>query len=242
MLNEMFLALGLIAIVTVLGFVGAVFHKGQFRHSWFLRGRLLYVVYVVYEALLTRGFYLLPNLPADAHWNWLGKILALAGTLAIAALPGLGYARSGLTLRQNKGSMSAALVVLAVFAVLFAYLALIDGEGPGDPETIAFQWTMPGLDEELFYRGILLLAMNEAFRARLTVFGAPIGYGGLLTSVLFGLAHALGYGPEGFNFDPMTFALTGVPSLLLLWLRERTGSVALPVIAHNMANGIPTLF
>ncbi|MFQ5347700.1 MAG: hypothetical protein ACE5ED_07635 [Rhodothalassiaceae bacterium] len=29
---------------------------------------------------------------------------------------------------------------------------------------------------------------------------------------------------------------------LSLWLRERTGSILLPTLADNMANGIPTLF
>ena len=238
MLNEFMTVAGQIAAVAALGLVGAAFQRKSFNFSWFMGALLLYVIY---DGLLTRGFFVLPNLPADAHWNWLGKILALSGTLAFAASPLFGFARSGITLKQKKG-LGSALAVLAVFAVLFVYLALVDGEGRSDLETIAFQWTMPGLDEELFYRGILLLAMNEAFRARLTVLGAPIGYGGLLTSVLFGFAHALSYGQGGFDFDPMTFALTGVPSLLLLWLRERTGSVVLPVIAHNMANGISTLF
>lgn len=238
MLNEIVLVLGQIGVIAVLGLVGALIRRKSFNLSWFLGALLLYAIY---EALLTRGFYLLPNLPTDAHWNWLGKILAMAGTLAIAASPLFGFARVGITLRQNEG-LRMPLAVLAVFAVLFTYLAFIDGEGPGDPETIAFQWTMPGIDEEMFYRGILLLAMNEAFRTRLTVFGAPIGYGGLLTSVLFGLAHAMSFERGGFEFDLMTFAVTCVPSLLLLWLRERTGSVALPVIAHNMANGISTLF
>ncbi len=36
----------------------------------------------------------------------------------------------------------------------------------------------------------------------------------------------------------MTFAITGIPSLLLVWLRERTGSLLLPVVLHNYANVI----
>ena len=126
---------------------------------------------------------------------------------------------------------------------LFFYLAVSGADGkPDDLETIVFQWTMPGLDEELFYRGVLLLAMNEAFAPRVNILGARIGYGGLLTSVLFGLAHGVSYGAGGFSFDPMFFALTGGPSLLLLWLREKTGSLVLSVIAHNIANGASTLF
>lgn len=37
------------------------------------------------------------------------------------------------------------------------------------------------------------------------------------------------------------FLLTGVPSFLLLWMRERTGSIVMPILAHNIANGVSTL-
>jgi hypothetical protein len=36
--------------------------------------------------------------------------------------------------------------------------------------------------------------------------------------------------------------MTGVPAFLLLWLRERTGSLVMPVIGHNLANGLSTIF
>ena len=39
----------------------------------------------------------------------------------------------------------------------------------------------------------------------------------------------------------MIFAMTGVPSLILLWLREQTGSVVMPILAHNVANGAFTV-
>jgi membrane protease YdiL (CAAX protease family) len=109
-------------------------------------------------------------------------------------------------------------------------------------ETVAFQWIMPGLDEEVFYRGVLLVAMNEAFRARILVFGAAIGFGGLLTSVLFGFAHALSFQSGVYVFNSTLFGLTALPSLVLLWMRERTGSLLLPIAAHNVANGVFTLF
>lgn len=36
-------------------------------------------------------------------------------------------------------------------------------------------------------------------------------------------------------------ALTGGPALLLVWLREKTGSLLLPVLLHNFANSISLL-
>jgi uncharacterized protein len=236
-IDELWLLLGQVGVLVVLGGVGAVAFRRDFHLGWFLAALLLYVVY---DALLTRGFFLLPGFPPDAQWNWLGKALALAGMLGVAALPRFGYGRSGLTLKQKPGSWAAVVALLILSAVAF-YFAIADADGPADGETIAFQWTMPGLDEEAFYRGVLLLAMNEAFRARASILGAPIGFGGVLTAVLFGLAHAMGFEAGGYSFDLATFALTGVPSLILLWMRERTGSVLLPIVAHNVANGAFTI-
>jgi len=42
------------------------------------------------DFLLTRGYGVLPHLLPPTHWNWQGKVLALAATLVIAALPMFG--------------------------------------------------------------------------------------------------------------------------------------------------------
>lgn len=166
--------------------------------------------------------------------------MSFAVFLVIAFLPRFGPAKVGLTLRQGPGLRTPLLVFFSLLGVFF-YFAVSDTNGMADIETIAFQWTMPSLDEELFYRGVLLLVMNEAFSRRANVMGAKIGFGGLLTSLLFGLAHGFGYADGNFSFDLMVFTMTGIPSLLLLWLRERTGSLLLPMLAHSAANGLFTV-
>ncbi len=226
-------------ILAGLGLVGAVLFRSSFRWRWLMAA---IVLNLVYQALLTRGFWMVPDPFPDADWNWAGKLAAVAGTLAVMSLPAFGWKRCGMTLDQGP-RWGGALVMFAGLTLLFFGLALSGADGkPDDLETIAFQWTMPGFDEELFYRGTLLLALNEAFRAKTNTLGAPIGYGGVLTSVVFGVTHALSYETGVVDFDLMTFAMTGVPAMLLLWLRERTGSLLLPVIGHNIANGASTLF
>jgi hypothetical protein len=237
-IGEILTAASHIGVVAALGLFGAALFRKSFRAGWFVAGLALYALY---DGLLTRGFFFLPDVFPDASWNWTGKLMSLAGILAVAALPAIGWRRAGITLRQAPGS-AVAIVVLAALAGLFFYLAISGADGRDDWETIAFQWTMPGLDEEIFYRGVFLLAMNEAFAARWRILGASIGYGGLIATVLFGLAHGLAFEKGGFTFDAMTFAMTGGPALILLWLRERTGSVLLPIIGHNIANGASTLF
>lgn len=236
-MDILFGAVGVIAGLALIGVAGGSIIRRDFDAKWFATALMLYLLY---EFLLTRGFNQFPDLGIESEWNWVGKFLSLGGMIAIAGLPMFGFARCGITLRQKPGSRPA-FILLGVLCLLFLALAITDGNGPADPETIAFQWTMPGFDEEVFYRGVLLLAMNEAFRTRWNIFGAAIGLGGLLTSVAFGLAHALSFENGGYSFDLATFAITGVPSLLLLWMRERTGSILLPIIGHNFANGIATI-
>lgn len=233
MTNEICTILGQLAVVAAFGAVGAMLFERNFRFKWFMASLALFVLY---DLLLTRGFYAIPNIPTDARWNWSGKALAAIGMLLIASLPTFGLKKAGLTLAQRNGFLTP-LIVTAILGASFFILAISDGSGPADFETIAFQWTMPGIDEEMFYRGVLLLALNEAFKSRVDVLGAQIGYGGLLSSLLFGLVHALAYDDGGFAFNIETFAVTGLPSLILLWLRERTGSLFFPIVAHNFANG-----
>jgi membrane protease YdiL (CAAX protease family) len=68
--------------------------------------------------------------------------------------------------------------------------------------------------------------------------GVGWGWGALISCVLFGLAHSFGYSDGDYSFDWMPFVLTGGPALILVWLRDRTGSLLLPILLHNFANSI----
>lgn len=193
------------------------------------------------DCLLTRAYGLLPDLFPAAHWNWQGKALALAATLAVASLPAFGWRNSGLTLVQAKGSLKAAVPVALLYCAIFAGLALAFPSGKAGVEETAFQLTMPGLEEEPFYRGVLLLALDRAFTGRVRLLGVEWGWGAVLSCALFGMAHAFGFSHGRFSFEPMVMALTALPSFIAVWLRLRTGSVLLPVVLHNFGNSISLL-
>ena len=220
-------------VVVALATIFALLVPKAFRVRWLLIALLLIFIH---DAFLLRGFGFIPRIISDSDWNWTGKLLATFVMLGVAALPRFGWKESGLTFRQSENSTSA-WAVLAIFAITVFAAAIYFGDGRDDWDTILFQWTMPGIEEEIFYRGVLLLALNEAFATRARVLGADIGWGGILATVAFGLIHSLFYDVEGISFDAISFAITGGPALLLLWLREKTGSVLLPILAHNVANG-----
>lgn len=232
---------GLVSILAVCGIilaaslVVALFQRGRVAWGWLAAALALVVVH---DALLTDGWGLLtlPNL--GENWNWTGKVLALLAMLAVVAHPALGFRKSGVTLKQDPRGLPGALVVSALLVLVFGGLAIAFGGEGGSAEDFAFQLTMPGLEEELFYRGVLLVMLNEVFGRSLRLLGAPMGWAAVVTSLAFGLDHAFGYGTDGFSFDPLTLALTGGPALILVWLREKTGSLLLPVVLHNFANTI----
>jgi membrane protease YdiL (CAAX protease family) len=229
------------AVIALLLMVGGAIGFTR-RESFSLRWLLVAAGLVLLnDFLLTRGYGLLPHVIPKSAWNWQGKVLALAATLAVAALPAFGWRRSGLTFAQAEGSLKSCLLVALLYCGVFVVIALISPNESVSPETLAFQLTMPGLEEEPFYRGVLLLALDRAFTARARVLGADWGWGAVLSCALFGLAHAFNFSHGHVALDPMTMAVTALPAFIAVWMRLRTGSLLLPVLLHNFGNAIPLL-
>lgn len=228
---------GVLALLLVVGGLIGLADRKRFAPRWLLIAGLLVAIN---DILLTRAYGRLPDL-LGGDWNWQGKLLALAATLALASLPAFGWRRAGLTLAQKPGSLKSSIPVAVLYCAFFLVIALaFPGEKP-DAEDVAFQLTMPGLEEEVFYRGVLLLALDRAFTRRVRFLGVEWGWGAVLSCMLFGLAHAFGFSDGAFSFDAVTMALTAVPSFLAVWLRYRTGSVLLPIVLHNFGNSISLL-
>ena len=228
---------GTLAIFLLVGLVLGYTDRRRFSIRWLFVAALLVALN---DALLTRGYGWLPEI-IGGSWNWQGKLLALGATLMIASLPAFGWRRAGFTLAQAPGSLRAALPVAALYCAFFIAIALAFPGAPADAETAAFQMTMPGIEEELFYRGILLFALDQAFRGRKRFLGVDWGWGAVISCMLFGMAHASGYSDGHFSFDAITMALTVIPSFLAVWLRLRTGSLLLPVLLHNFGNSFSLL-
>ncbi|MCQ8184265.1 CPBP family intramembrane glutamic endopeptidase, BDIM_20840 family [Parvularcula maris] len=217
--------------ILVLGLLFGLTQRQSFKLPWLLAAAAFFFVS---DMVLSRFYGLVPN-PEWASWNWTGKGLSLALALAVTALPVIGFRRAGITFKQDKGSLWA-WGVFAVLAVTLGYVALVDGYVEPDFETRLFQWTMPGLDEELVYRGVLLLMLNEALRGRMQILGAPMGWAAVITSLLFGLIHTVSFDNGALEYGLPVSQTIG--AFILVWMREKTGSVVLPVLAHNYVNGI----
>jgi len=68
-------------------------------------------------------------------------------------------------------------MMYASYCALFVALALPPSSAPASVETVAFQLTMPGLQEKSFYRGLLLATLDRAFSGRVRLHGVDRGWG-----------------------------------------------------------------
>lgn len=191
----------------------------------------------------------LPSLlpPLGRTWNWDGKLASLALTsLAAILLIGLGGFRGrdfGLTLAQAPGTARAVVLGILPFLVLdgvFVFLA--QPHEALTRETLLFEATLPGLDEEFLYRGVMLALLDRVFAARVNVLGARVGYGALAVTLVFGLAHAVGVDRHLiWHIELLPGAFATVVGLVLVWIRARTQSLVWPVLTHNAVNVINDL-
>ena len=226
---------GVIGLLLLTGAFVALVRRGGVSAQWLLAASGLVLLN---DLLLTNGYGLLPRLIPAGDYNWQGKLLALAATIAVASTRAFGWRDTGLTIRQDANERAWVALVCALYAGLFLGLALLLPNEPASPEQIAFQLTLPGIQEEAFYRGVLLLALDRAFPGRTRVLGVAWSWGAIVSCALFGLAHAFGFRGGHFAFEPLTMLLTAGPSLIAAWLVMKTRSVLLPILLHNFGNAI----
>lgn len=226
---------GLVVMTVLIIIVGRLTSVRNLTTLWVVAGVFL----LVYACLLAPnvGFF------RTLQWNWQGKILAaVVALLAILLTRGLKPADFGLRGRITTGSQWALFGGISAMIVLaLAMIALAHGRAmmPATRETLAFQFIMPGIDEELLFRGYLQTRLNAVFLKRWKVLGAQTGWGLPLTAIAFALGHMVMINNH-FHVEwaiPLAFYVL-IMGLILGWLRDRTASLWPCVIAHNLASGV----
>jgi len=199
-----------------------------------IAGALLFAAYLALDDLATGLPHLVPALDfLPGEWNWSGKLLSLAFSALVILAVRLSPEAVGLRLRQEHARTG--WIAIGLFIVWGACLGLLFKPGVPDAETLAFQAAMPGLAEEIAYRGIAPALLLSLWPRKPHVDGIPWAVI-VATSVLFGLWHALSYSDGRFGFDLMSGLFPFLGSLPGGWLRFRTKSLVVPIAGHALAN------
>jgi len=176
------------------------------------------------------------------HWQWLGKGFSFVFGLIVAIIlvaSGKFRARElGLSFLQAPGTGRALLTVVLPSLVLLVvvHATVFTHIKDRDLETLAFQATMPGLTEELTFRGIILALFDRMFAGRFRVLGAELGYGAIATTLIFGLGHIVAFDGNIAHLDITNAIYATAVAFFLAWMRYRSRSLVLPVVLHNLSN------
>lgn len=206
---------------------------------------LLFVVLFAMDVALIWSLKLYMFIPAWGGYNWQGKVLEAAWPILLALLVPVAFPpkQIGLNLPEQPRRWLSLPIACALYVVVGVPLVMWIagahlGVGGALP-TFAYEATMPGLGEELAYRGVMLMLLNEAFGRPWKFAGIQFGWGFVIVTAMFGFIHGVDIEPGhpqviNIHFLGMIFpALTGA---VLAWLRERTGSVWPGVLFHNFVN------
>jgi membrane protease YdiL (CAAX protease family) len=177
-------------------------------------------------------------------WNWEGKFCAIVFSMIFVLIyRKIPLAEYGLTWKPHSSSLKPCLILTTFYVIAGFIIGLLTHSGSSfSLEFLFFELTMPGLDEEIFFRGVGLALLNRAFGKNQDLFGTKIGWGLIIISLIFGLIHGVHLNDElKLKVDLFSISLTTFSGFLLGWLRVRSGSLVLPIAAHNLGNTVTRL-
>ncbi len=209
-------------------------------------GRLLLLAVFFFVSLALTRLGMFWTLVRDP---WQTMILEAAWALAFI-LGTRSVSRAGLTWRISARAWRDSLIVtgvLLVFVVARSSLLRFLGIGVNTSVPVAFEYllyqlTMPGVAEELCYRGVIQPGLNRSLGRPWKLWGAQVGWGWVITSLIFWALHAFRVDSQmRLTFYWPTLTMQLIVGFALGWMRERTGSLFPSMLAHNLVNVVWTL-
>jgi membrane protease YdiL (CAAX protease family) len=107
--------------------------------------------------------------------------------------------------------------------------------------TVVWQFVFSGFGEEFVFRGYYQSRLNQAFGRPMRLLGIQFGAGLIIASLLFGLLHAFGTYKPAIGFSTLSWgwaAWTFVAGLFFGVIREKTGTLVAPGIAHGLPDAV----
>ncbi|SEK41982.1 CPBP family intramembrane glutamic endopeptidase [Parapedobacter koreensis] len=198
------------------------------------------ICYIIYQIALV-----LPKINPifdfiKSSWNWDGKIFGMIWAITAYFIFRKFFKENDFfTFKQNKKGFKRALIGAVSIIMLSALIWFLLGNSKFDFETLAFQISLPGIDEEMFFRGILFGLLLSSLKEKISFLGNPSI---LITSILFGFMHALTLDKNySIDFDPIYFFQTGFAGYIWAWITFKSKSILLAILSHNFSNFFGTL-
>ena len=123
--------------------------------------------------------------------------------------------------------------------VAFVPLSALTEESKPIVSRVLLALLVVGPGEELLFRGVVQSRLDRAFRSPWHFFGAKLGWGWVLASLIFGLAHFF----SPVDFGQGGWALwTAIAGLLFGYIRAKGGSFVASGVVHSVTLAVAALF
>lgn len=196
---------------------------------------LFFAVFFVDNLLIVipnrfRSLQLAPNHVWDGFLicAWSGKLYSTFFAIALLFLcrKSLSKEDVGLTLRQNPGSALPTMIIVLALAAWGFLVGLSSTKGKPDLQTLVYLAVMPGLNEELVYRGYLMGPLDRLMTGKLRLYSATVGWGAVISSLLFGLMTGFWLGENlAVHLEMIALRNATIFGFIFARLRARTGSL-----------------
>jgi uncharacterized protein len=173
--------------------------------------------------------------------GWSGKLYSIVVMVLLLFLTRKAFSKeeAGFTFRQTPGSILPACIVTLLLAAWALLVGISSPKGKFDLPTLAYLAIIPALNEELVYRSILLAILIRIIPGNLKPWGAPLGWGVIVASLLFGLLHGFWVDKNlAVHLEMIALRNAAISGLIFAWLRIRTGSLVMPVLAHRLEDSL----
>lgn len=199
-------------------------------------GLLLPLVILDMVVLNTSAQFIYNN---QKHLNFWGKLLEIVWVLSLVFILKVISAQSiGLKCPAKKIQLFTGALIGTSMAILFFviekfwFIELLPN-GSISVGALLFGFLMPGLSEELIYRGVFLGILNHYLGYPWKFFNTRFGWGLVLVSLMFVMAHEIVWTGN----IPAMIELV-MMALIYGYLREKTNSIWPSVLCHSCADGV----
>lgn len=174
---------------------------------------------------------------AWSPYSWRGGLLLAAVYGICLPLTGLVICKIRPTTADTLPRMNVA--VAAVVLAMGVMVSALTEESKPIVSRVLLALLVVGPGEELLFRGVVQSRLDRAFRSPWHFFGAKLGWGWVLASLIFGLAHFF----SPVDFGKGGWALwTAIAGLLFGYIRAKGGSFVASGVVHSVTLAVAALF
>ncbi|BAO76562.1 CPBP family intramembrane glutamic endopeptidase [Winogradskyella sp. PG-2] len=213
-----------------------IIYRNKVNWKWIGLAVGIFLLHKIVLFLGVDGTY--PDL-IPGRYNWEGKIAAIIFLIFCSyILFPKKHGEWGLRLSQNGIAKKAGIVATIFTALIAVGLAwfYFSGIKKGDVSDWLYQLSMPGIEEEIYYRGIMLLILDRAFLQKWKFAKVNWSWGAIIMIGMFYFTHVIHVDSNWNTVIIWGDFLPGFYGLLLMYIRLATGSLVFPIILHGWIN------